>query len=65
MTAKPDCELCKGKGWFYGGERGEAREDCPDCRPNPAAKFAPFHKIVAGLLEVKKLIANLDVWSRN
>ncbi len=38
----------------------DAISEVNDCRPDPTAKFKPFHKIVAGLLEVKKLIADLD-----
>jgi len=28
--AHPKCYICKGKGWFWGGERGELQQDC-DC----------------------------------
>lgn len=33
MTNRPphrDCCVCRGHGWFWGGERGEKQEDC-DC----------------------------------
>jgi hypothetical protein len=58
LTANPECELCEGQGWFYGGERGEAHEDCPDCRPK--AKPTPFQKIAAGLEEVRALLNGLQ-----